>query len=175
MKQIISITLLLSSISGLGAEKKDDEQVSTMNGQLVEVGNRNRYQYDAPKINLSVNPFGIISQNYSVSASFGLTSIASVRGEVSYDEKNSGFEMSLGSQIFFRKLYSGVYMEPGLVRRDQGNIFGPQVLLGYNWFWDSGMNISLAAGIGRNLNDSRDDQSEGETFANGYFKVGYAF
>lgn len=173
MKQLILLPLLLTSIAGYAVEYKDDEKVSTMKGQLVEVGDRHRYHYNAPKINLGLNPFGLVSGVYGGSASIAITETATIRGDVTYYEDDSAFEYSLGSQIFFKKLYSGVYLEPGLLRREQDNVFGPQVLLGYNWFWDSGMNISLAAGVGRNLNE--DDKSESDTFSNGYFKVGYAF
>ena len=75
----------------------------------------------------------------------------------------------------FGKMYSGVFLEPGLVRREADNVMGPQVLLGYTWFWDSGMSVSLAAGAGRNLNEGNDDDSGNDSFGNGYFRVGYGF
>ncbi len=177
-KSLLALTLLSSSVSALAVEYRDDENVSVMKGQLVEVGERNKYHYNAPKFNLDINPFGIMAGLYSASASFALGKIANIRGDVSYNEDDSTWEIALGSQIYFRKMYSGTFLEPGLLRRESDNVFGPQVLLGYTWIWDSGMNVSLAAGVGRNLNDNDDNDDtydSKDTFANGYFRVGYAF
>ena len=151
-----------------------------MKGQLVEVGERNKYHYNAPQYNLVKS---VWNHDRSVQCFCELRSrqkSLTSRGDVSYDENNSSWEMAIGSQIYFKKMYSGIFLEPGLVRREVGNVFGPQILLGYTWFWDSGMNVSLAAGVGRNLNDSDDDttdewEDEDDTFGNGYFRVGYAF
>ncbi|NRA68872.1 MAG: hypothetical protein HRU19_30595 [Pseudobacteriovorax sp.] len=181
IKSIITLSLLCSSMTALATEYKDDENVSTMKGRLVEVGERNRYHYNAPKFNLDVNPFGLVAGTYSVGASYALGDIATVRGDVSYSEYTSSMEYSISSQLYFKKMYSGIYLEPGVLRREIGNVLGPQVLLGYTWFWDSGLNISLAVGGGRNLNDSEDDdfyEDDDETidsFSNGYLRVGYAF
>lgn len=187
MKKTLIGLVLLSMTSIAGArEYKDGDRVSTMNGELVEVGERNKYHYDAPKANIDVNPFGIMTGVYSAGASYALTDIANIRGDISFDDNNSSLEFSIGSQIYFKKMYSGIFLEPGLLRREAGNVLGPQILLGYTWFWDSGMNVSLAAGGGRNLNYDGDDDfvidedddaiaSDQKTFGNGYLRVGYSF
>ena len=168
-RSILTLTLLFSSLPSFAVEYKDDANVSTMKGQLVEVGDRNRYHYNAPTFNLGVNPFGLMTGIYSFDASYALGSVANIRGDFTFNEEDSTWEASIGSQIYFKKMYSGIYLEPGVLRREEGNIFGPQVLLGKTWFWDSGMNVSLAAGVGRNLNEKDD------VFGNGYLRVGYAF
>lgn len=181
MKRITILALLTYSFTANSAEYKDDEKVSTMNGQLVEVGDRNLYHYETPKFNISVNPFGLVTGDLSVSSSFAITKINNIRAEISYLEEEGAFEYSLGTQVFFKKLYSGIYLEPGLLRREIDNVFGPQVLLGYFWYWDSGMNVSIAAGVGRDLNYKKSEETQNldedrvETFGNAYFKVGYAF
>lgn len=206
VQRFILLAVLFSSSSAALAESyKDDDKVSSMKGQLVEVGDRNKYHYDFPRTNISVNPFGIVTGTYSVSGSYALTNNVAVRGNFSYAEeddiKNSGYEVGAGAQIFFKKMYSGFYLEPGLVRMHQDiksldsdskdwryDAFGPQILVGYSWFWDSGFNVQLAAGAGRNWMKSRDqdktdsttaavndDNSAGKVFGNSYLTVGYAF
>ena len=179
-KLILTFALITTSMTSYAVDYKDGDRVSTLNGQLVEVGERNRYHLNAPKFNIGINPFGVMTGIYSGSAALALGEVVALHGDVSYNEHDSEWEMSLGTQLYFKKMFSGVYLEPGVVRKERGNIFGPQVMLGYNWYWDSGMNVSIAAGIGRNLNDSDDtyldeDDDRIDNFGNGYFKVGYAF
>jgi hypothetical protein len=49
------------------------------------------------------------------------------------------------------------------------------VLVGWHWTWDSGLNMALAAGVGRNISASDDDFEEESIFPNGYFRIGYTF
>ena len=51
------------------------------------------------------------------------------------------------------------------------------MLLGYHKTWDSGLNIAVALGMGRNFSSSDADVDEvNQTyFGNGYLRVGYAF
>jgi hypothetical protein len=77
-------------------------------------------------------------------------------------------------------MYSGLFLEPGIISRttssggSDSTTFGPQVLLGYHWYWDSGFNAALAFGAGRKLNTD-DSYSDDEAFVNGYLRFGYAF
>ena len=168
--------LCLVAIFGLGfSYAAHADEVSTMNGELVEVGERHRYEYKAPKFNISTNPFSILGGLYNVSASYGVSKIVAVKGDVSYDDDKGHTSAEVNALIFFKKRYSGLYLEPGVLRRTSDNVFGPQVLMGYQWIWDSGMNISLAGGLGRNLNYDKSSDNSREGFGNGYFRVGYAF
>lgn len=117
----------------------------------------------------------------------------------------SGIEFGLGAPIYFSKAFSGFFLEPGVLVRQvsatytapnwdydaDGNyvgsgtqestssetVFGPSVMLGYHWMWDSGLNLALAAGIGRNIGGSDSDAFSdfNNVFFNSYFNVGYAF
>ena len=81
-------------MTALATEYKDDDKVSTMKGQLVEVGDRNKYHYNAPKFHLDVNPFGLMAGVYSLGASYALTDLANIRADLSYNEEDSSFEYS---------------------------------------------------------------------------------
>ena len=54
---------------------------------------------------------------------------------------------------------------------------GPQVLVGWHWSWDSGLNVAAAFGAGRNIaaEDNSEDFDSDEIFANGYLRFGYQF
>lgn len=196
---VLATSLLATSTVVLARDYPDDANVSTMKGHLVEVGDRNKFHHDFPRLNLSLNPFGILTGTYSVSGSYAITDNIAARGDLSYtessDSRGMGYEVGAGAQIFFKKMYNGLYLEPGLVRKHETfkiidevdwnyDVFGPQVLVGYSWFWDSGFNVQLAGGVGRNLMKSYRDRGDAvdsgdniaaRTFGNAYFRVGYAF
>lgn len=135
-------------------------------------------------VNLSLNPIGPIFGAYGVSMSVALGSNLALRGDVNYydplddDDVGEGFEVGVGVPIYFRSVYSGLFFEPGAilrrtdVRGDQVTEVGPQVLLGYHWLWRSGLNIAVAAGVGRNISP---DETRDELFGNAYLRFGYAF
>ncbi len=167
-----------------------DPDVSKVEGDLVEVGNHNRYRYGYPRYNLSTNPFGALIGIYSASGSAALTNRVALRVDGTFynevDSNSRGYELNLSVPIYFKKMYSGVFLEPGIIVRefdiDAPATAGPEVLLGYHWFFDSGLNISLALGVGRNLiyeeeDDFSSDYEAGEDkiFGNGYLRFGYAF
>ena len=55
---------------------------------------------------------------------------------------------------------------------------GPQVLAGWHWTWDSGFNVAIAVGAGRNLVTKKDRygySTSESVFPNGYLRFGYAF
>jgi hypothetical protein len=163
--------------------------VSTLNGELVPVGEANRFRYSHPRWNVSSNPLGWIIGSYGASVSYAPLSQVAVRGDVSYyrNEGDRGFELGLGAPIYFRKMYSGFFLEPGLTfkvlsnddsgTRERTTVVGPQVMLGWHWFWDSGLNVAAALGAGRNWNSSSsgtfDDYNE--IFPAYYLRFGYAF
>ena len=132
---------------------------------------------------LMANPIGPMFGLYSVSLSYALSQRVAIRGDVSIGEADnkSGMELGVGFPIYFKKMYSGFFLEPGLIVRsysdesyDGGDsVVGPQMLVGWHWSWDSGLNVSAAFGAGRDL---KDETGYGDiAFANGYFRVGYLF
>src|SRR5262249_12326478 len=136
---------------------------------------------------------------YGVSASYGLDDHLAIRGELDYiappDVHHHTIEADLGVPIYFRPTYQGGFLEPRLVYRTvsdddvvyrsgpradgspPGKLtqYGPQVLVGWHWTWDSGLNIAIAAGVGRNLGYKDGDGADSRYIANGYLRFGYAF
>jgi hypothetical protein len=170
-------------------EAKAADDVSTLNGQLVPVGDVNRYRYSYKRHNVSTNPLGIILGSYGLSGSYALNERIALRGDINYyapvGSSTRGVELGIGAPIYFRKMYSGLFLEPGVIFRavgaeyaDEKNVVvGPHALVGYHWYWDSGLNVSAAVGVGRNWNTSSDKQryGEDEIFPSGYLRFGYAF
>jgi hypothetical protein len=82
--------------------------------------------------------------------------------------------------------YLGAFLEPGLVVRHfdydaelegyESTVFGPQVI-GRHWSWDSGLNLAVASGVGRNWStrSGESGHDDEEVFVNGYLRVGYIF
>lgn len=164
------------------------EDVSTLNGELVEVGDQHKYRYSYKKMNVSSNPLGWILGSYGVSVSYATSANLAVRGDINLydpvDSDVSGFEVGVGVPIYFRRVYTGMFIEPGVIARTMGNgdydttTVGPQVLLGWHWIWDSGLNVAVAFGVGRNWATEDSDEyhyDDEEIFANGYLRFGYAF
>lgn len=166
----------------------DGSDLSHIRGTPVPVGEHNEYYYRYRRINLSANPLGWMVGIYGVSASFGLTNHIALRGDVNYfdilgGELGSGFEFGAGLPIYFRRTYSGVFLEPGFIVRELGDAqdgittLGPQMLVGWHWMWDSGFNFAIAAGVGRNWADEKSefaDYNDEDPFVNGYLRFGYA-
>jgi hypothetical protein len=165
----------------------DGSDLSHIRGTPVPVGDHNQYYYRFRRTNVSTNPIGWMLGLYGVSASYGMNQHFALRADFNYiafvDTNETGFEVGAGVPIYFRRTYSGAFLEPGFIFRQfsdetDDTTFGPQVLLGWHWLWDSGLNIAIAAGFGRNW--SRDDSEDSthddaEAFANGYLRFGYAF
>jgi hypothetical protein len=164
--------------------------VSQLNGQLVKVGERNEYELSFPRWNVSTNPIGWILGAYGLSVSYGPHPNFALRADVNYfhpvDTDMQGYELGVGAPIYFRRTYQGVFLEPGLIVRHfedknvdsySSTVFGPQVLVGWHWMWDSGLNVAIAAGAGRNWSThSGDGYYDNESvFFNGYLRFGYAF
>lgn len=168
------------------AQNRADD-ISTINGQLVEVGGHNRYRFSHPTWNVATNPIGLMLGFYGVSLSYAITDHVALRGDLNYydpvDTDTTGTELGIGAPIYFRKMYSGMFLEPGAIIRTESSAgsdntrLGPQVLLGYHWIWDSGFNAAAAFGFGRDWNtNDQDGFPRGDAvFVNGYLRVGYAF
>jgi hypothetical protein len=161
------------------AKGEVDPDISQINGHPVPVGDHNQYRYSYKKVNIATNPLGLVLGNFALSASFAVHPNVALRADANiYTWLGSGHELGLGVPLYLRRVYQGPFVEPGFVvqRRDVGffgdySQMGPQVLLGWHWSWDSGFNLAIAGGLGRNLGGSEG----GDIFPNGYLRVGYAF
>lgn len=163
----------------------DGSDVSHINGQLVKVGEHNEYYYTFRRTNLSANPLGWIFGIYGASVSYGFSQNVAIRGDVNYfappEGELRGTELGVGLPIYLRRTYQGPFLEPGFIVRnfrdgDGDSIeseVGPQVLVGWHWSWDSGLNLAMAFGAGRNW--STEDDVDSTIFPNGYLRFGYAF
>ena len=163
----------------------DGTDVSHINGQLVKVGEHNEYYYTFRRTNLSANPLGWIFGIYGASVSYGFSNNVAIRGDANFfappEGGSRGTEFGVGLPIYLRRTYQGPFLEPGFIVRTFKNDWddgvdsevGPQVLLGWHWSWDSGLNLAMALGAGRNW--STDEEYESEVFPNGYLRFGYAF
>src|SRR5688572_11471424 len=167
--------------------------VSHINGTPVKVGERQDYLYRTKKFNLSTNPFGYFFGYYDIAGSMALgQNLAATVAITGWDEDySSGYQFSATLPLYFRKTFSGPFLEGGLlVRSTQNDDYyydsydcidycsgsstdswaGPQLLFGWHWTFDSGLNIAFAFGVAKQMGNEDND-----TDANGYFRVGYAF
>ena len=162
--------------------------VSHINGHPVKVGERDDYLIEYKKTNISTNPIGWMFGFYGVSVSHAISQNVAIRGDANWLEidEHSGYEVGLTVPIYFKRVYQGPYLEGGLMVRnlqenDDDNCFdcmkseaevGPQVLFGWHWSFDSGLNIAMALGAVRDMNSSRRSIDAEPT---GYFRIGCAF
>jgi len=179
-------------------QNEDWSNVSHINGQLVPVGQRNDYLYRFRKTNIATNPIGMMFGYYGISVSTALTQNVALRFDASAwstdHGSRSGYEVGVTAPIYFRRTYSGPYFEPGLLihgdstsydtsydcvdcSTSSGNHWvGPQMLFGWAWMFDSGLNVSAAFGAAKRMStSSMDSYSSDEPAPVGYFRLGYAF
>jgi hypothetical protein len=176
-------------------QNEDWNNVSHINGTPVKVGERSAYLYKFKKTNISGNPFGPFFDYYdlAVSHALGQNLVASVAIS-GWDVGNSGgYQISATLPLYFRRAYSGPFLEGGLLMRtdmsesytesydqygnaysyetmdDSSSWIGPQLMFGWHSTFDSGLNVAFAAGFAKRL------ESNGGTEGNAYFRVGYAF
>ena len=173
--------------------------VSHINGVPVKVGERQDYLFKPKKYNLSANPFGFFFGYYDIAASMALGSnLAATVAVTGWDlsEYEQGMQLSATLPLYFRKTFSGPFLEAGLLVRtsDEEDYYyadcydcssydyqessnswvGPQLMFGWHWTFDSGLNTSFAFGVAKRLNGDNNSYDSGPE-ANGYFRVGYAF
>ncbi|MBA3454419.1 MAG: hypothetical protein H0T42_15110 [Deltaproteobacteria bacterium] len=169
-------------------------EVSHINGTLVKVGEKSDYVLRYRKTNISTNPIGWMFGIYGVSVSHAVSQHVAIRGDANIVnfEGAEGYEIGASLPIYFRRVYSGPFIEPGFIMRGSKSSWcdssyddcgtetmaGPEMLFGWHWSFDSGLNVAFALGAARNLNQEMDESgyssSEDVTPA-GYFRIGYAF
>jgi hypothetical protein len=161
--------------------------VSHINGQLVKVGERSDYLYDNGKTtNIASNPIGWMFGFYGVSVSHAVHANVAIRGDVNWFnfDNETGHEVGISLPIYFRRVFQGPFLEAGIIARnlhdscaDCGGSnrehVGPEVLFGWQWSFDSGLNVAMAFGAMRDLN--HDSMSSSSAEPAGYFRIGYLF
>jgi len=178
-----------------GPQNEAWSNVSHINGTPVPVGERNRYLYDYKRTNLTANPFGLFLGYYDVGLAHGVSQNVAIAASVTGigTELNDGYQLTASVPIYFRRTFSGPYLEPGLIVRDtethvavdcvnaacpsnpSDRWAGVEMLFGWQWMFDSGLNVQLAMGVARHLTSNQMGSSSDGADANGYFRVGYAF
>lgn len=142
--------------------------------------------------NLSADPLGWIFGLYGASTSYALSRHAAIRAELDYEHPVTtgmqGYEIDIGVPLYLRRPFDGPFVEPGILYRrlfqgpaswdGSSTVFGPQVLVGWQWRWKSGFDVAAAVGAGRDL--APHFGYVGGTFAqsifpNGYLRIGYLF
>ncbi len=170
--------------------------VSHINGVPVKVGERNQHLYKFKKNNISANPFGLFFGYYDAAFSHALGQNLAASIAITgwnYDGWSQGYQIAASLPLYFRRTFQGPFLEGGLmVRTDTSDDYyeaygygdcydcmtyssndswvGPELLFGWHWTFDSGLNIAAAAGVVKRLGNGSSDAD-----AIGYFRVGYAF
>jgi hypothetical protein len=170
---------------------EDWSNVSHINGRLVPVGERNAYLYKYKKTNIATNPIGMMFGFYGLSVSYAVGPHVAIRGDVSIYNHNDQTETEFGisAPIYFKRMYSGPFFEPGLVvRTEPGNsgysysgggyytqmndtYVAPEMMFGWHWTFDWGLNVAAALGAMKRL----DNNGNSDPRPAGYFRIGYAF
>lgn len=140
-------------------------------------------QMSSPRWNIASNPLGWIVGVYGASITAGLAENLAVRADANYftpiATESKGFELGAGLPIYIDRTFDGLYFEPGFIVRRYGDdraehLFGPQLLAGWHWIWNSRLNVAVAAGVGRDIRGAR-DTTHANFFLNGSLRFGYAF
>ena len=157
--------------------------VSHINGTLVKVGEKSEYLTRYRKTNISSNPIGWMVGIYGLSVSHAVHANVAIRADANIISigNTDGYEAGVTAPIYFKRVYQGPFIEPGLVVRgsrsryaydavspcapnddcvgssgsgsydSSDTIVGPQVLFGWHRSFDSGLNVAAAVGVARNL------------------------
>ena len=174
--------------------------VSHINGVPVPVGERNRYLYAYKKTNIQTNPIGWMLGYYQIAASRALSSNVALSVELSYSSTNGGddtsTQLAASLPIYFKRTFSGPFLEPGLLVRSERNgddydyecdggctgsspttsFVAAEMMLGWSWMFDSGLNMSAAFGVAKRVDHASDGEDDDDDLEPaGYFRVGYAF
>jgi hypothetical protein len=177
------------------------DNVSHVNGTVVPVGERNQYLYAFKKNNLQSNPIAWMFGYYQVSGAHALSNNIAASIELSTwstgsSGSHSGYQLAATLPIYFKRTFSGPFLEGGLVIHHESydssydcydcsasstmssrEWMGPEVMFGWAWMFDSGLNVSAAFGAAKRMSDTQSSQyySSNDPEPVGYFRVGYAF
>jgi hypothetical protein len=171
-----------------GAPQNEDwNNVSHINGVPVKVGERQDYLFTTKKTNIAANPFGLFFGLYDISVARSLS--RNVAASFAFTGTDEFYQLSATLPLYFRKTFSGPFLEGGLLIRSQKDYdyaydcydcstmtttwSGPQMMFGWHWTFDSGLNVAFAGGVAKRMTNS--NGSSNDTEGNAYFRVGYAF
>jgi hypothetical protein len=169
-------------------QNEDWTNVSHINGEPVPVGERGDYLYKWKKTNIASNPIGWMMGFYGISVSQAVSDNIAIRGDANlfdiHESNTRGYEVGGSVPIYFKRVFQGPFLEPGLIVRDMHDegdddsrpSAGPSVVFGWHWTFDSGLNIAAAFGLMRDMNrESMDEYDSGSDLEpSGYFRIGYA-
>ena len=180
---LIAISSLMSSVALAGTHQNQYSTIKA-DGHLVPVGDHHLYRYDYLPWNVSISPLFVIG-HYGIGVERALADYVAIRVSGSYHdliESNDPAEikLSVGAPIYFRKMQDGFFFEPSVglehVQRrgsvtyddaygtwtEPGNeaatsaFVGSQI--GWRMIWDSGLNVTASAGMGRRLESGSQDE-----------------
>ncbi len=151
IRVLLSFFLISSMAYSEEKAAEKSSEISKIDGQLVPVGTKNEYDYEYKRINIGSNLFLLTSDILSLSGSYSFHPNLAIRvgGMLDYSDggkyqKRSNDSIFAGLPIYFRKVYTGVFVEPGY-----DSHAGVYVAGGYHWMWDSGFNIYAGVGTAR--------------------------
>ena len=175
-------------------QNEDWNNVSHINGYPVKVGERGEFLKANPKkTSISSNPIGWLVGFYGVSVTHAVSDNIAIRGDANLidlrDSNTKGYELGASLPIYFKRVFHGPFIEPGLIIRDfddkdeaefstgpsDNASVGPSVVFGWHWTFDSGLNVAAAFGLMRNLAKDQMEFGDSDIEPSGYFRVGYAF
>lgn len=165
--------------------------VSNINGTVVPVGEQNRYLYELKRTLIATNPLGWMFGFYGASLSRAMSEHVALRFDANlfHFESTKGYEIGATLPLYLRRTFSGPFLEAGVLVRsfrdtndsdyydeatsadDVDTTIGPQVMFGWHWMFDSGLNVAVAFGAVKDVTDDHSDEPEPA----GYFRIGYAF
>ena len=197
MKKILVILAIVPallttsySIAQSPQTQTDSSNVSTLQGLVVPVGEKNKYLYDYKVWNIWTNPFGFFYGSFPIGISYSINQNVKLNAEpqglYTYlsDDPVRGLGITLSGSIFFKKVYDGFYLEPGyrFLWLDQANtnnsgiVNALQLIGGWGWVWDSGFNINLGLGLGYYFGkEFTDNESFDGVAPAGNLQFGYTF
>lgn len=163
-------------------QNQDWNNVSHINGTPVRVGEHDDYLYRWKTTNIASNPIGWLFGFFGLSISQAIHDHIALRGDANWFDiirsTTSGYEVGASVSVYFRRVFSGPFLEGGVVARTiyrpeepDDTIAGPEVMFGWHWTYDWGVNVAIAGGAIRALNHSHSDELQPA----GYFRIGYAF
>ncbi|MFH1532396.1 MAG: hypothetical protein ABIK09_16855 [Pseudomonadota bacterium] len=185
----VAVVLAVSlPANGQEGPPPEDEVHSKIEGQLVPVGEHNKFQYAYKQHLVSTNPLSWFLGSFTVGYTYAFHKYFGVRvdaGFVHYWKTDLyGGQFSASLPIYVKKMHDGFYLEPGayvMALEYNGATAvagGPQLLLGWGWIWDSGFNLNLGLGMTYTW-VSAEDGGDAETidgpFPTGRFAFGYAW
>jgi|HubBroStandDraft_6_1064221.scaffolds.fasta_scaffold46316_3 hypothetical protein len=182
-------------------QNEEWSNVSHINGVPVPVGERNRYLYDFKKTNIQVNPIGPFLGYYEAAVSHALSPNIAFSVELALTNLDNSNETDLqiaaSLPIYFKRTFDGPFLEPGIVIRNENvaddgdcslctetssTFVQIEMMVGWTWMFDSGLNMSAAIGLAKRVGNSNnnndgeyDDDDDDNLSPAGYFRVGYAF